>query len=195
MAGYRIGMNGATPNGENTRHIAAANASIRTFDTMLKGLERRQARPCAAPMGPNAWDDTDLERFANDWAERVRACSVPKSGGQEPHPTAPLPAPSPPPSDEPSASQAPEPDPPAPAWTAEMIADAEAEIATADPPPPPVEGVAPDGSIVVPDNPTPDQEAYMGARIIHNLRDRWADEIDSNEKPTIPRLRPGDRIP
>ncbi len=76
-----------------------------------------------------------------------------------------------------------------------MIAKAEADIRTEDPGPPPVEGVAPDGSIVVPDNPTPEQEAYMGARIIHNTRDHWTDDIASGAKPKIPRLRPGDRIP
>jgi hypothetical protein len=195
MAGWRIGMNGATPNGDSTRHITTANASIRTFDTLIKGLERRQARPCAAPMGPNNWEDTDLERYADWWTVRVRACSVPQLHSEEPPPTAPIPTEPPPAEAPPDSPETPEPDTPDPVWTAEMIATAEADIPAEDPGPPSVEGVAPDGSIVVPDNPTPEQETYMGARIIHNTRDHWTDDIASGEKPKIPRLRPGDRIP
>ncbi|HET6605306.1 MAG TPA: hypothetical protein VFG62_01475 [Rhodopila sp.] len=197
MAGWRIGMNGAAPNGESTRHIAGANASIRTFDSMAKGLERRQARPCVAPPGPNAWNDIDLKRYADWWTERVRACSLPLPDAEEPPPTAPLPVANEAPPVTPDAPepQARQPAAPGPIWTTEMVAKAEAEMGEADAPPPPVEGVEPDGSIVVPDNPTPEQEAYMGARIIHNARDQWTETIASGQKPKIPRLRPGDRIP
>ena len=48
---FRIGMNLRRPNGDSTRHITAACSAARAFDTMLRALERRQAKPLAIPVG------------------------------------------------------------------------------------------------------------------------------------------------
>src|SRR5580704_15256378 len=42
---WRLGMNIKRPQGDSTRHFTAAATAARTFDTMLKAMERRQARP------------------------------------------------------------------------------------------------------------------------------------------------------
>ena len=50
-AGFHLGMNLATPKGTGTRHITAACSAARTFDALLRALERRQAKPLAVPIG------------------------------------------------------------------------------------------------------------------------------------------------
>ena len=75
---FRIGMNlTGGPNGHSTRHITAACSAARAFDTMLRAIERRQAKPLAIPVGrpaPRLWDDapnpTDVIRY---WEEIVVA--------------------------------------------------------------------------------------------------------------------------
>ena len=54
---WRIGMNLRRPNGDSTRHITAACSAARTFDSMLRALERRQgqtARHSGRPSRPQA---------------------------------------------------------------------------------------------------------------------------------------------
>jgi hypothetical protein len=57
---WRIGMNLGPLSGNNIRHISTACSAARTFDTMLRALERRQAKPLSVPIGrpaPRTWDD------------------------------------------------------------------------------------------------------------------------------------------
>ena len=88
---FRIGMNlTGGPNGHSTRHITAACSAARAFDTMLRAIERRQAKPLAIPVGrpaPRIWDDaanpSDVIRY---WEEIVVADAAPC---QRPRPTSP----------------------------------------------------------------------------------------------------------
>ncbi|WP_158926493.1 hypothetical protein [Acidisphaera sp. S103] len=57
---WRIGMNLGQPNGNSTRHITTVCSAARTFDTMSRAPERRQAKPLSIPIGRPAsriWDD------------------------------------------------------------------------------------------------------------------------------------------
>ncbi len=59
---WRAGMNLRYPAGDSTRHVTTAATAARTFDTMLKALERRQAKPLAVPPGrpaPHPWPRQD----------------------------------------------------------------------------------------------------------------------------------------
>jgi hypothetical protein len=182
---FRLGVNGAQPNGENTRHISSAGSAMRTFDAMAKGLERRQVRPMECLRAPRDWSRVDAERCLAVLANRLL--------GHDPDPGAPPITTAP--GSEPSSEPAAKPGIPEPAWTPEMVASAKTMMDAEPPPPPAIEGVESDGSIVVPVNPTPEQEIYIAQRMIHNRRDQWADDIMSGAKPKIPPIRPGDRIP
>jgi hypothetical protein len=46
---WRLGMNLKHPRGDGTRHFTTAATTARTFDTLLKAIERRQAKPLAPP--------------------------------------------------------------------------------------------------------------------------------------------------
>ena len=48
---WRIGINHHRPNGDSTRHITTAASRARTFDALLRALERRQAKPLCCPVG------------------------------------------------------------------------------------------------------------------------------------------------
>ena len=63
---WRLGMNLILPNGDSTRHIATAASAARTFDSMLRALERRQAKPLAVPVGrpaPREWPIADADEY------------------------------------------------------------------------------------------------------------------------------------
>ena len=47
---WRIGMNLRHPRGDSTRHLSAAASAARTFDAMLRAIERRQAKPLSVPV-------------------------------------------------------------------------------------------------------------------------------------------------
>ena len=103
-ANWRIGMNLKKPNGDSTRHITTAANAARTFDAMLKAIERRQAKPLAIPVGRPAakvWDEphpTIVTTASPKTAARTRprpnpTCRPPrKSSG--PRKTSPSPTPS-----------------------------------------------------------------------------------------------------
>lgn len=72
---WRIGMNLRSPRGESTRHISAAATAARTFDTMLRAMERRQAKPLSVPVGrppPRAWADDPACTMLDRMAQRIR---------------------------------------------------------------------------------------------------------------------------
>ncbi len=178
---YRLGMNGAQPNGENTRHITAAGSSIRTFDSLIKGLERRQTRPMAMPQGPRDWSHVTpadnillLERLARGEGETLAAPPIRTAPNQAPQIFVR-------PIQEIAIAE--------PVWTPEMIRNARADLDRDLPPA--IEGVQPDGSIIVPENPTPEQEAYIVQRLLDNSRA----DVRSGGRLRIPPIRAGDRIP
>ncbi len=190
---YRLGMNGALPNGENSRHITTAGSAIRTFDNLIKGLERRQSRPMAIVPGPIDWSHVTAGLDIRTLERQARG--EPAGETAPPIRTAPRAA----------AAMVVTPDRRTmtaqnrsiaePVWTQAMVRTAKAGFDREPPPPPAIDGVEPDGSIIVPENPTPEQEAYIGKRIIENGRDKWTDELLTGRKPRLLPIRPGDRIP
>jgi hypothetical protein len=182
---WRLGMI-QRPATDGTRHFAAAANAARTFDAMIRGLERRQARPLSVPVGrpdPKTWEDAPHPgEVMRDWEQRCE---------RDQHRPDPKP--------EPGAETDPE-----PTWTEEDIAEAEQtleqdridqeneglDIAN-------TEGILPGGGMIMPEHPTPQQEAYMGRR----LALMYKREIEENLKkgitkyPKIRGIRPGDLIP
>jgi hypothetical protein len=182
-AGFRIGMNLiGGPNGHSTRHITAACSAARVFDTMLRALERRQAKPLTAPTGrpaPRIWDDApNPTAVIKYWEEAVLADAEPPKPPGQPERTA--------------------------VWTPEAIAAVHAlrertriekeneglDIAN-------TEGILPGGGMILMEEPTPQQAAYMGRR----LGLMYKREIEENRRngitkmPKIRGIRPGDLIP
>ena len=182
-AGFRLGMNLAGgPNGNSTRHITASCAAARTFDTMLKALERRQAKPLSIPTGcpsQRTWDDVPSPTIViAGVTESVRADEAPQKNPNPPENTV--------------------------VWTKELIAAAEAlrekerieeenkglDIAN-------TEGILPGGGMILMDDPTPQQAAYMGRRLGLMYKREIAENRrkGSKETPKIRGIRPGDLIP
>ena len=181
---FRIGMNlVGGPNGHSTRHVTAACSAARAFDTMLRALERRQAKPLTVPTGrpaPRTWDDAPNPTAVMDhWAETARAAdAAPQDPPGQPERTA--------------------------VWTPEAIAAVHAlrertriekeneglDIAN-------TEGILPGGGMILMEDPTPQQAAYMGRR----LGLMYKREIEENRRngitkmPKIRGIRPGDLIP
>ena len=162
-----------------TRHLAAAASASRTFDTLLKALERRQAKPLMVPPGRpdgQVWPVIDLIAEMNDLARRCG--EVPGSTQTEPPP-------------EPVLSDA---EREAAAAERERIRIEEEnrglDIAN-------TEGIRPDGSIIMPANPTPQQAAYVARRLALMYRR----EVAENRRkgitvmPEIRPLRTGDLVP
>ena len=175
---WRIGMNLRRPNGDSTRHLTAACSAARTFDSMLRALERRQARPPSVPIGrpgSKQWDDPHPTVVMQAWTERC-------SGDQVP------------------------PKPPAPpvVWTKEDLAVADAflekqriekeneglDIAN-------TEGILPGGGMILTEDPTPQQKAYMARRLGLAYRREYEENLRKGIRkiPKIRPIRPGDLIP
>ena len=178
---FRLGMNLRRPNGDSTRHITAACSAARTFDTLVKAIERRQAKPLTIPIGrpePRTWEDApNPTTVIANLAAAVQADLNPPTEGEP----------------EPSIT-----------WSREDFAAAEAfleqeridkeneglDIAN-------TEGILPGGGMIMPEDPTPQQKAYLGRRLALMYRR----EILENRKkgitkyPKIRGIRPGDLIP
>jgi hypothetical protein len=180
---WRIGMNIRHPNGDSTRHVTTAASAARTFDSLLRALERRQAKPLAIPVGrpaPRAWPQQNPAAAVAAFETRCR------QGEHDAEPERPG---EPPPSIE---------------WTPEAVAAArdlaeqdriEAEnegIDIAN-----TEGIRPDGSIIMPEYPTKQQEAYIARRIGLRLKREYAENLRNGIKqyPKIRPLRTGDLVP
>ena len=176
---WRIGMNHHRPSGDSTRHITTAASAARAFDAMLRALERRQVKPLAIPVGrpaPRRWTPLDPSRFMADIEARCRAVAT-----------------------EPEA----EPDPPID-WTPDQLVAADSfiaharteqenaglDIANTD-------GILPGGGMILPDDPTPAQQAYMGRRLGLMYRREYAENLRNGRQalPKIRPIRPGDLIP
>ena len=182
---WRIGMNHHRPNGDSTRHITTAASAARTFDGLLKALERRQAKPLSVPPGrpaARAWPQASPGKRIQELAARCREVF-----------------------DEPEhANPAPAAPAPVAIWTQTDLAIAnkirdqdrrEAEnqgldIANTD-------GILPDGSMIMPEDPTPQQAAYIGRRLGLMYQREYHENLRNGVKP-IPKIRPirpGDLIP
>ncbi|MFL5281264.1 MAG: hypothetical protein ACJ8AW_09750 [Rhodopila sp.] len=73
-ANWYLGMNHHFPRGDSTRHMNAAASAARTFDTLLKAMERRQARPLTIPPGRppcHDWPAEDNAGMLNGLTERI----------------------------------------------------------------------------------------------------------------------------
>jgi hypothetical protein len=58
------------------------------------------------------------------------------------------------------------------------------------------EGILPGGGMIVPDDPTPQQQDYIGRRLILELRRKRQENLRNGDStlPSIPHLRPGDLV-
>jgi hypothetical protein len=175
---WRLGMNIKRPPGDSTRHFTTAATAARTFDTMLKALERRQARPLpqAERPAPRHWDPVHPAAFMQAMSTN---CLI----------------------DDDAPEEGPEPEI---VWTPEAIALANdiaeqgriaeendgLDIAN-------TEGILPGGGMIVPAVPTPQQDAYLARRNGLRLKREWADNKRKGIKqyPEIRPIRTGDFIP
>jgi hypothetical protein len=178
---WRIGMNLRQPNGDSTRHITTAASAARTFDSMLRALERRQVKPLAVPVGrpaPRAWPEPTPVSDGLKLEERCRRGET-----------------------DPKAPNAAEPQI---VWTPQDIAAADVfierervekeneglDIAN-------TEGILPGGGMILPESPTPQQKAYMGRRLALMYKREYEESLRKGIKqyPKIRGIRPGDLIP
>ena len=171
---WRIGMNLRQPNGDSTRHITTAASAARTFDTLLKALERRQAKPLATPPGrpaPRQWPKDDPVAFV---AALENRCSDTED----------------------------KPSPNAPNWTRDAIdhaskiaqvmrlEDENAGLDIAN-----TEGILPGGGMIVPENPTPQQQVYIGRRIALRLKRERAENLPPRQQQDPRHSTPAPRRP
>ena len=180
MASWHLGMNLGSPHANSTRHITAACSAARTFDTMLRALERRQAKPLSVPIGrpaPRTWEDAPNPTTIID--ELEKACRADQA------------TPNPPGQDQIT-------------WTPEDLAIAEAliekerienenkglDIAN-------TEGILPGGGMILTDDPTPQQAAYMGRRLSLMYKREYEENLKKGitKMTKIRPIRPGDLIP
>jgi hypothetical protein len=175
---WHLGMNQTRPTGSGLRHFSAAASAARACDTLLRALERRQARPLSVPVGrpaPRTWPDLKPGAVMGDWQQRCARGAAP---------------------DEPAGAPV--------VWTPEAIAIAEAMLArdrfeaenegldlanTA--------GILPGGGMIVPEEPTPPQLAYLARRHGLMLKRERAENL-RNGSQALPKIRPiraGDFIP
>jgi hypothetical protein len=185
---WRIGMNARDPSRDRTRHISAAATAARTFDTMLRAIERRQAKPLAVPAGRPAsrtWSEDTAGVALGNIADRICIAD-----------SAPVPERSQPP--RPLAVD------PAFTWSPEDLTIADGimekeriekeneglDIAN-------TEGILPGGGMVLTEDPTPQQKAYMGRRLKLMYQREYAENLREGIKqyPKIRPIRPGDLIP
>ena len=180
---WRIGMNHHRPNGDSTRHITTAASAARTFDALLRALERRQTKPLSVPVGrpaPQQWPRPNLPDLARLWEDR---CS---RGGNDQDP-------------ETGRASSPSTD-----WTPQDLAITDEireqdriaaeneglDIAN-------TEGILPGGGMIMPEDPTPQQEAYIARQLGLMYKREYQESLRQGIR-KIPKLRPlrtGDRIP
>jgi hypothetical protein len=182
-AAWRIGMNLGKPNGSSSRHTNAACTAARTFDTMLRAIERRQAKPLAKPVGrpePRVWAGDEAQTNLDLVAQRIQRDDE-----------APVPDPI-----QPSADRV--------TWTPkalaivkqirdqEQFAEENEGLDLEN-----TEGILPGGGIIMPECPTPNQEKYIARRLGLMYKREYADNLRKGIKacPKIRPLRTGDFVP
>jgi hypothetical protein len=172
---WRIGMNLRQPRGDSTRHITTAASAARTFDTLLKALERRQARPLASTelAAPRQWIKTRPDAFIRMVEKNCRD-EADETDTQDLF-----------------------------NWTAEdvTVADAMAEcdrieqenegLDLAN-----TEGILPGGAMIMPRDPTPQQAAYIARRLGLSYKRQYAENLRQGIRkyPAIRAVRTGDLI-
>jgi hypothetical protein len=214
---WRIGMNLRSPRGDSTRHISAAATAARTFDSMLRAMERRQAKPLSVPVGrpvSKVWADDKAAVSLERMAERIRRDTE-----------TPIEAPADVPKDVPvnapvntQAEELRERSAPAEAdsgksinqsptplsWSAESLEiarqlreadqfdeeNAGLDLANTT-------GILPGGGMIMPEEPTPQQAAYVARRLGLMYKREYADNLRKGHKlyPKIRPIRTGDFIP
>jgi hypothetical protein len=183
---WRLGMNLKLPRGDSTRHITTAATAARTFDTMLRALERRQAKPLPPPgerPAPRQWAPTRPAAFIELWAESCRTDDD-APAGPDPQIESGI---------EPRIDWKPD----AIALVHQIaeqdrVAQENEGLDIANTP-----GIRPDGSIIMPEYPTPEQDAYIARRVALRLKREWAENQRNGIKqyPNIGPLRTGDIVP
>ena len=173
-SGWRLGMNHHQPHGDSTRHASTAASAIRTFDTLLKALERRQAKPLAVPAGRPAnrhWPDEDPSLVIDEWARRCE--EKPAEADRKVVWT-----------------------PQALAVAAEQREQEDRQAADLDRDED-IEGILPDGGMIMPEHPTPQQETYIARRLGLAYRREYEENKRQGvrDKPKLRVLRPGDVVP
>jgi hypothetical protein len=170
-AHWRASMDGELPGTEALRHISAAGAATRVFDSMLRTVERRQARPMAEPPKCRDWHKIDVSERLDTVAALVYkdesegsdtaidsivwpAAAVLRTQGQ----------------------------------IDQIMLEGDGSIPTG------IDGVNPDGSITVPEQATEAQKDYIGRRVAMNMNNERTKQ-QSQQGPSIKPLRPGDRVP
>ncbi len=181
-AAWRLGMNHASPRGDSTRHITAAATAARAFDTLLRAVERRQAKPLAIPPGrpPNrTWGPADHTEFVTGMAVRIHA-------GAANHDLADALLGAASPSDH--------------TWTRDGRAQVEMLRLQEDYPGLNVgniPGVLPGGGMIIPEFPSPEQQAYLSYRYANNIRGNYNRTLrdGGTALPKIVPMKPGDWMP
>ena len=187
FACWRIGMNLRHPRGDSIRHISAAATAARTFDTMLRAIERRQAKPLSVPVGrpaPQDWSGDRLKLALEAIIDRIQRHDAAPSGQTT--------------AEQPSAAEADV------EWTEEDVARVEQmseearfeeenkglDLAN-------TEGILPGGGMIMPEDPTPNQAKYIARRLALMYRREYAENLRKGIKayPSIRPLRTGDRVP
>jgi hypothetical protein len=170
---WHLGMNHNYPRGSGLRQFSAAASAARTFDTLLKALERRQAKPLAIPPGrpePREWTEQDRTETLRRMQQRCAAADAEAAAVE---------------------------------WTPEGLALADEclekarveweneglDIAN-------TEGILPGGGMIVPDDPDLHQQDYLGRRMMLDLRRKRLENLRNGnpELPKIQPVRPGDLV-
>jgi hypothetical protein len=151
------------------RHVTTAATAARTYDSMLRALERRQAKPLSVPVGRPSrqdWPPPDLKSF-----------QPPVLPDEEPSKE--------PMTDDELVSACAE-------QAQKWLEDPNEGLDIANTP-----GILPGGGMIVPWNPTPAQEAYLERRLaILYVREQAELHRGGSAVPiTIRPTRPGDFIP
>jgi hypothetical protein len=173
---FYLGMNSKMPRGDSTRHFTAGANAARTLDTLLKALERRQAKPLPPahelPVRLTTGTPAEVVQSFND--EYIDA------------------DPPPPPPVEPVVLTEEQINEQAAIKRLERIARENAGLDIAN-----TEGIMSCGGMIVPEDPTIQQKDYLERRLrilyMRELKENRAAGI--NKFPEYRPLRPGTYIP
>ena len=170
-AHWRASMDGTLSDAEALRQISAAGAATRVFDSMLRAVERRQARPMAEPPKCRDWLRIDVSEQLDTIAALVRSD---ESGSED------------------AIIGSVD-------WPAAAVQRTQGHIDQImlegnGLVPAGIDGVDPDGSIIVPEQATAEQQDYIGRRIATTMAAERA-KRPGRQTLVIKPLRPGDRVP
>jgi hypothetical protein len=173
------------PDEDKSRHISKAATAVRTFDTVLRALERRQAKPLAVPAGRPAsrdWPNPDLDAHIRDISRR---CDIGPDQPGDHQPGRDITV-----ADRESMNDD------------ELISalalsepaflhDENIGLDLAN-----TEGILPGGGMIVPEQPTPQQGAYIERRLrLMYLREKQQIDRDGSDRKIVFRpLRTGDLV-